>query len=70
MFFFIEKMMLNWLDIVDDNLQVVVVVKFVDIEFVSQLYFVYVVIWLEGGIDIKSNIIQQWIVVDWFDYDF
>lgn len=70
MFFFIEKMMLNWLDIVDDNLQVVVVVKFVDIELVSQLYFVYVVIWLEGGIDIKSNIIQQWIVVDWFDYDF
>lgn len=70
MFFFIEKMMLNWLDIVDDNLQVVVVAKFVDIELVSQLYFVYVVIWLEGGIDIKSNIIQQWIVVDWFDYDF
>lgn len=70
MFFFIEKMMLNWLDIVDDNLQVVVVVKFVDIEFISQLYFVYVVIWLEGGIDIKSNIIQQWIVVDWFDYYF
>lgn len=62
--------MLNWLDIVDDNLQVVVVAKFVDIELVSQLYFVYVVIWLEGGIDIKSNIIQQWIVVDWFDYDF
>lgn len=70
MFFFIEKMMLNWLDIVDDNLQAVVVVKFVDIEFISQLYFVYVVIWLEGGIDIKSNIIQQWIVVDWFDYYF
>ena len=52
-------MTLNWPDIVDDNLQAAVAAKLVDIELVSQLHFAHTVIRPEGGIDIKSNPVQQ-----------
>ena len=57
-------MTLNWPDIVDDNLQAAVAAKLVDIELVSQLHFAHTVIRPEGGIDIKSNPVQQWTAAD------
>src|SRR5699024_7118902 len=66
--FFIEKMTLNWPDIVDDNLQAAVAAKLVDIELISQLHFTHAVIRPEGGIDIKSNTIPQWTAADRFDH--
>src|SRR5699024_6603317 len=67
--FFIEKMTLNWPDIVDDNLQAAIAAKLVDIKLISQLHFAHAVIRPKGGINVKGNAVQQRAAADRFNHD-